>query len=83
MSDSYRQARAKMLRESLDYKTEGMEEEPLYDELRAGDYRACLKDDRREWVEKHHKRMKEAKEKRERSWKEKIDHILFPPKRQQ
>ena len=78
MAENFRQARAKMLLEALDYKTEDLEEDPLYEALRHADYGPYLKDDKRDWVEKHLQIMRDSNVKSGYDRETELEHLLIP-----
>lgn len=72
--------RAKMLREALEYKTDDVEEDPLYNALKIGEYAPYLKEEKRDWVEKHLQKMRDCKKKDIQNGVLQLEALLFPEK---
>jgi hypothetical protein len=75
-----KQAKAKMLSEALDYKSDDTPEDPLYEGLRHGKYEEALKEENHEWVLKNILKMREDKKKSQERFQSEIEKILLPSK---
>lgn len=80
LSESHNMGRAKMLREALEYKTDDVEEDPLYNALKIGEYAPYLKEEKRDWVEKHLQKMRDCKKKDIQNGVLQLEALLFPEK---
>jgi len=80
VSESMRQAKAKMLHEALDYKTDDIPEDPKYEGLRQADYAPYLTDENREWVEEQLALMRKTKADGQRAEKQMLEEVLLPQK---
>lgn len=73
-------AHAKMLRESLESLPESISEDPLYANLRKGDYESYLVPERREWVDKHLTMLRNDRKKSMEEQRNRLKDFLFPKK---
>ena len=72
-------ARAKVLREALDYKPDDLPDDPRYGPLKEGAYHLATAD--MEWTEREITKMMVAKENGEKESKREMERFLFPPKK--